>query len=134
MSLGRIGETLSVRRLFDVLGPAQIGLWYPKGTNFNLIGFSDADFAGCKVDRKSTSGTCQFLGHSLSHGLRKSKIRLHFQPPKPSISRRIVVVHKFLWMKQTLEDFGVHQKQVPIKCDNTSAINISRNPIQHSRN
>ncbi|KAL6316947.1 hypothetical protein AAG906_024485 [Vitis piasezkii] len=41
------------------------GLWYPKSDNFELIGFSDADFAGCKVERKSTSGTCHFLGHSL---------------------------------------------------------------------
>jgi hypothetical protein len=30
-----------------------------------LIGYSDSDYAGCKVDRKSTSGTCQFLGRSL---------------------------------------------------------------------
>ncbi|KAL6322380.1 hypothetical protein AAG906_007933 [Vitis piasezkii] len=36
-----------------------------KGDNFELIGFSDADFAGCRVERKSTSGTCHFLGHSL---------------------------------------------------------------------
>ncbi|RVW85482.1 hypothetical protein CK203_044070 [Vitis vinifera] len=42
-----------------------IGLWYPKGDNFELIGYSDADFAGCKVERKNTSGTCHFLGHSL---------------------------------------------------------------------
>ena len=34
-----------------------IGLWYPKGDNFELIGFLDADFAGCKVERKSTSDT-----------------------------------------------------------------------------
>jgi hypothetical protein len=40
-------------------------LWYPKGAQFKLIGYSDADYAGCKVDRKSTSGTCQFLGRSL---------------------------------------------------------------------
>jgi hypothetical protein len=41
------------------------GLWYPKGSTFNLIGYSDAAYAGCKIDRKSTSGTCQFLGRSL---------------------------------------------------------------------
>jgi hypothetical protein len=35
------------------------GIWYPKG--FDLIGYSDFDYVGCKVDRKSTSGTCQFL-------------------------------------------------------------------------
>jgi hypothetical protein len=42
-----------------------IGLWYPKGSKFNLLGYSDSDYAGCKVDRKNTSGTCQFLGRSL---------------------------------------------------------------------
>jgi hypothetical protein len=38
-----------------------LGLWYPKGSKFNLLGYSDSDYAGCKVERKSTSGTCQFL-------------------------------------------------------------------------
>jgi hypothetical protein len=35
----------------------KFGLWYPKGSTFDLIGYSDADWAGCKIDRKSTSGT-----------------------------------------------------------------------------
>jgi hypothetical protein len=43
----------------------KFGLWYPKGYNFDLIGYSDVDYVGCKIDRKSTSGTCQFLGRSL---------------------------------------------------------------------
>jgi hypothetical protein len=42
-----------------------IGLWYLKGSHFELLRYLDADYAGCKVDRKSTSGTCQFLGRSL---------------------------------------------------------------------
>jgi hypothetical protein len=40
-------------------------LWYPKGAHFELIGYSDVNYVGCKVDRKSTSGTCQFLSRSL---------------------------------------------------------------------
>jgi hypothetical protein len=47
-----------------VLTPNQ-GLLCPKGSHFELLGYSDADYTGCKVDRKSTSGTCQFLGQSL---------------------------------------------------------------------
>jgi hypothetical protein len=43
----------------------KFGLWYPKGSTFDLIGYFDADWAGCKIDRKSTSRTCQFLGRSL---------------------------------------------------------------------
>jgi hypothetical protein len=43
----------------------KFGLWYPRGSTFDLIGYFDADWAGCKTNRKSTSGTCQFLGRSL---------------------------------------------------------------------
>ena len=38
-----------------------------------------------------------------------------------------------LWMKQTLSDFGLTFSHVLIKCDNTSAISISKNLVQHSR-
>jgi hypothetical protein len=43
----------------------KFGLWYPKGFTFDLIGYSDADYVGCKIDRMSTSGIRQFLGISL---------------------------------------------------------------------
>jgi hypothetical protein len=42
-----------------------VRLWYPKGSNFELIGYSDSDYGGCKIDRMSTSDTCQLLGRSL---------------------------------------------------------------------
>ena len=38
-----------------------------------------------------------------------------------------------LWIKQQLEDYGMSQTKIPIKCDNTSTINLFKNPIQHSR-
>jgi hypothetical protein len=70
-----------------------IGLWYPKGAQFELVGFSDLDYARCKVDRKSTSGGCQLLGRSLvSWSSKKQKIQWLFLPTKRNISRREVVV------------------------------------------
>ena len=50
------------------------GLWYPKGSMFDLLGYLDSDYAGCKVERKSTSRTCQFLEQSLVLGVLKNKI------------------------------------------------------------
>src|SRR6185295_10967724 len=40
---------------------------------------------------------------------------------------------QILWLRQQLKDFGISFSTVPIKCDNTSAINIAKNPVQHSR-
>ena len=57
---------IAVKRIFRYLkGTASLGLWYARESDFELCGYSDADFAGCKIDRKSTSGSCQFLGERL---------------------------------------------------------------------
>ena len=57
---------IAVKRILRYLKHTpSIGLWYPKGALFELIGYSDSDYAGCKVDRKSTSGGCHLLGRSL---------------------------------------------------------------------
>jgi len=46
-------------------GTTNVGLWYPCDSNITLSGFSNFDYAGCKLDRKSTSDTCHLLGSSL---------------------------------------------------------------------
>jgi hypothetical protein len=43
----------------------EFGLWYSSLSVLSLCGYSDADFAGCLLERRSTSRTCQFLGTSL---------------------------------------------------------------------
>ena len=56
----------ATKRIFRYLKHTQnVSLWYPKGAKFELVSYSDSDYAGCKVERKSTSGTCQLLGRSL---------------------------------------------------------------------
>ncbi|KAK6117906.1 hypothetical protein DH2020_048354 [Rehmannia glutinosa] len=57
---------IATKRILRYLkGCQEVGLWYPKEGGFKLIGYSDSDYAGCIVDRKSTSGTCQMLGNRL---------------------------------------------------------------------
>ena len=52
-----------VKRILRYLKYAlDLALWYPKGCNFHLVGYADADYAGFLVDRKSTSGMAHFLG------------------------------------------------------------------------
>nr|GEU31401.1 hypothetical protein [Tanacetum cinerariifolium] len=51
-----------VKRIFRYLkGKPHLGLWYPKDSPFNLVSYSDSDYAGARLDRKSTTGGCQFL-------------------------------------------------------------------------
>jgi hypothetical protein len=111
----------------------KFGFWYPKGSTFDLIGYSDVDWAGCKIDRKSTSGTCQFLGRSLVSWASKKQNSVALSTAK---AEYIVAGHccvQLLWMRQTLRDHGYKLTKVPLLCDNESAIRMAYNPVEHSR-
>ncbi|KAI3754763.1 hypothetical protein L1987_54553 [Smallanthus sonchifolius] len=57
---------IAVKRIFRYLkGKQHLGLWYPHGSNFDFNAYADSDFGGCCLDRKSTTGGCQFLGNRL---------------------------------------------------------------------
>ena len=65
---------LAVKRIFKYLkGTLSYGLWYPRNQNFKLISYSDADWANCVDERKSTSGGAFFLGESLVSWLSKKQ-------------------------------------------------------------
>ena len=69
----------AVKRIIRyLLGTINLGLWYPKNSTCNLIGYSDSDFAGSKIDRKSTSETCQFIGSALvsRHSKKQNNVAL----------------------------------------------------------
>jgi hypothetical protein len=73
----------------------KFGLWYPKGSTFDLIGYSDADWAGCKIDRKSTLGTCQFLGRSLVSWASKKQNSVALSTAKPSTLPQAIVLRNY---------------------------------------
>ena len=110
-----------------------IGLWYPKGAHFDLVRFSDSDYARCKVDRKSTSGGCQFLGRSLVSWSSKKQNSVALSTTEAEYISPGSCCAQLLWMKQTLLDFGVKFDEILLLCDNGSAVKISNNPVQHSR-
>jgi len=125
---------LAVKRILRYLAyTPTLGLWYPKGSKFDLVGFSDADYAGDKVDRKSTSGTCHFLGRSLVCWSSKKQNCVSLSTAESEYIAVGSCCAQLLWMKQTLKDYGINLKQVPLFCDNESAIKIANNPVQHSK-
>jgi hypothetical protein len=106
-------------------------LWSPKGSIFDLVGYSDDDYAGCKVDRKSTFRTYQFLGRSLMSW--SSKIQNSIALSTVEV-KYIIVGHcraQLLWMRQTLREFGYNMSKVPLLCDNESEIHMAENPVDH---
>jgi hypothetical protein len=65
---------VTVTRIFKYLkGIMNYGLWYPRNQNFQLITYSNTDWANCVDERKSTSGGAFFLGDSLVAWLSKKK-------------------------------------------------------------
>jgi hypothetical protein len=125
---------IAVKRIFRyLLGTIDLGLWYPKSNSFDLISYTDADFAGCKIDRKSTSGTCHFLGHSLVSWFSKKQNSVALSTAEAEYVAAGSCCAQSLYIKQQLEDFKILFDHIPIRCDNTSAISLSKNPIQHSR-
>ena len=109
------------------------GIWYPKRASFDLVGYSDSDYAGDKVDRKSTSGTCQFLGRSLVSWSSKKQNSVSLSTAEAEYIAAGACCAQLLWMTQTLKDYGIYVRHVPLLCDNGSAIKIGHNPMQHSR-
>jgi hypothetical protein len=110
-----------------------LGLWYPKGAHFKLIGYSDTDYVGCKVDRKSTSRTCQFLGRSLVCWSSKKQNFVALSMAEIEYVVGGSSCAQLLWMRQTLRDYGYTMNQVPLLCDNESVIKIAYNPYEYSR-
>jgi hypothetical protein len=124
----------AVKRImrYLVLTP-NLSLWYLKGSHFELLGYSDADYVGCKVDRKSTSGTCQLLGWSLVSWSSKKQNSIALSTAKAEYVTTGSYCAQLLWMRQTLKDYGYTMNHIPLLCDNESAIKIAYNPCEHSR-
>ncbi|GJR91813.1 retrovirus-related pol polyprotein from transposon TNT 1-94 [Tanacetum coccineum] len=108
-------------------------LWYPKDSGFDLTAYSDADHAGCHLDRKSTSGSVQFLGDKLVCWSSKKQNCVSISTAESEYVAVSGCCAQVLWMRTQLTDYGFFFDKVPIYCDSKSAIAISCNPVQHTR-
>ena len=124
---------VAIKRILRYLKhTSSIGLWYPKGARFELVGYSNSDYAGCKVDRKGTSGECHLLGRSLVSWSSKKQNRVALSTAEAKYIATGACCVQILYMKQTLLDYGVVLEKVPLLCDNESAVKLANNPVQHS--
>ncbi|GJT52260.1 retrovirus-related pol polyprotein from transposon TNT 1-94 [Tanacetum coccineum] len=124
----------AVKRIFRYIrGTSHLGLWYLKGTEIETIVYADSDHAGDYVDRKSTSGICMFMGCCLTYWFAKKQTALAISTTEAEYVSSGKACQQALWMKQALIDYDICLDDVLIMCDNKGAIDLSKNPIQHSR-
>nr|GEY51317.1 copia protein [Tanacetum cinerariifolium] len=102
-------------------------------SGFELTGFLDADYAGCKDTFKSTSGGAQFLGEKLVSWSSKKQDCTSLSTAESEYVSLSACCAQVLWMRTQLTDYGYHFDKIPIYCDSKSAIAIFCNPLQHFR-
>ncbi|GJV11871.1 retrovirus-related pol polyprotein from transposon TNT 1-94 [Tanacetum coccineum] len=125
---------IAVKRILRYLkGTPTLGLYYPKCSGFDLKGYSDSNYVGCNMDRKSTTGACQILSGKLVCWSAKKQQSVAMYSAEPEYVVAAGCCANILWMKSQLSDYDIHYKMVPIFCDNISAIAISNNLVLHSR-
>eukprot|EP00253_Pinus_taeda_P004890 PITA_04890 len=125
----------AVKRIFKYLqGTQNYGLWYSRDTDLTLHAYTNADWAESVDDRKSTSGGAFFMGSRLVSWFSKKQISIALSTAKAEYVAVASCCTQILWMMQTLQDFQITcTPPISILCDNTSAINISKNPVIHSK-
>ncbi|KAK2374696.1 hypothetical protein QL285_075640 [Trifolium repens] len=130
----KMSHLTQVKRILKyVNGTSDYGIMYSHSEDSRLIGYCDADWAGSADDRKSTSGGCFFLGNNLISWFSKKQNCVALSTAEAEYIAAGSSCSQLLWMKQMLSEYNVEQRVLTLYCDNMSAINISKNPIQHSR-
>lgn len=124
----------AVKRILRYLyGTSKYRLWFSKGINCSLVGYSDSDFPDCKLDRKSTSGTSHFFLNSLVSWHNKKQFSVASSTSQEKYVATSSYCAQIPWLKQQLIDFDIKLDHISIMCENTSAINITKNPVLHYR-
>ena len=92
----------------------------------------DIDYSRDKIESKSTSGNFQFIGENMifKASRRQSTIALSTTEAEYILASSCCTL---LWMKHQLQDCHISEINIPIYCDNTSIMCLSKNPIMHSR-
>ncbi|XP_070004167.1 secreted RxLR effector protein 161-like [Nicotiana sylvestris] len=91
----------TVKRILRYLkGTTDLCIWYPKGSNFNLVGYADADYACFLVDRRSTSGMAHFLGSCLVSWAAKKKNSVALSTAEAKYVADASCCAQLLWIKQ----------------------------------
>ncbi|GKD59865.1 putative ribonuclease H-like domain-containing protein [Tanacetum coccineum] len=124
----------AVKRIFRYLkGKPKLGLWYPRESSFDLESYSDSDYARANLDRKSTTGGCQFLGRRLITWQCKKQTIMATSTTEAEYIAVASCCGQVLWIQNQMLDYGFNFMNTKIYIDNESTICIVKNPVYHSK-
>ncbi|GKD46043.1 putative ribonuclease H-like domain-containing protein [Tanacetum coccineum] len=130
----KISHLHAVKRIFRYLkGQPQLGLWYPKDSPFDLMAYTNSDYAGASLDRKSTTGGCQYLGCTLISWQCKKQTMVANSTTKAEYIAASNCCGQVLWIQNQLLYYGYNFMQTKIHIDNESTICIVKNHVFHSK-
>ncbi|GJU87408.1 putative ribonuclease H-like domain-containing protein [Tanacetum coccineum] len=130
----KTSHLLAVKRIFRYLkGKPTLGLWYSRDSPFELVAYTDSDYAGATQDRKSTTGGCQFLGNRLISWQCKKQTVVATSTTEAEYVAAASCYGQVLWIQNQLLDYGYNFMKTIIHIDNNSTICIIKNPVQHSK-
>ncbi|GJW96239.1 putative ribonuclease H-like domain-containing protein [Tanacetum coccineum] len=130
----KTSHLLAVKRIFRYLkGKPTLGLWYSRDSPFELVAYTDSDYARATQDRKSTTGGCQFLGNKLISWQCKKQTMVATSISEAEDVAAASCCGQVLWIQNQLLDYGYNFMNTFITIDNNSTICIIEIPVQHSK-
>ncbi|GJV11142.1 putative ribonuclease H-like domain-containing protein [Tanacetum coccineum] len=130
----KVSHRHDVKRIFRYLkGQPKLGLWYPKDSPFDLEAYTDSDYAGASLDRKSTTGGCQFLRSRLISWQCKKQTVVANSTTEAEYVAASNCCGQVLWIQNQMLDYGYNFMNTKIFIDNESTICIVKNPVFHSK-
>ncbi|GJR21018.1 putative ribonuclease H-like domain-containing protein [Tanacetum coccineum] len=130
----KVSHLHAVKRIFRYLkGQPKLGLWYPRDSPFDLEAFSDSDYVGASLDRKSTTGGCQFLGKRLISWQCKKQTIVANSTTEAEYVAATNYYGQVLWIQNQMLDYGFNFMNTKIYFDNESTICIMKNPVFYSK-
>ncbi|CAA7025129.1 unnamed protein product [Microthlaspi erraticum] len=122
------------RILRYVKGTITMGINFSKGTNFTLRAYSDSDYNGCPVTRRSTGGYCTYLGANLISWSCKKQETVSKSTTEAEYRAMSEAASEITWINAVLKELGVPVMTTPkLYCDNLSAVYLTANPAFHAR-
>jgi histone deacetylase 1/2 len=126
--------TAAKRILRYVKDTLKLGITFRKSSSTFLSAFSDADWAGCLDDRRSTCGFAIFVGPNLISWSARKQATVSRSSTEAEYNALANATAELIWVEALLRELGVKLQEKPsLWCDNLGATYLSANPVFHAR-